>query len=66
MATSMLLTRRLLPKLGAERMLLLGLAAMGLGQAWLSQITEALGGTITVHSPVGAGTPLHAELPLAD
>src|SRR2546427_6437207 len=39
MATSMFLTRRLLPKRVVKRMLLLGLAAMGLGQAWLSQLT---------------------------
>jgi len=39
MATSMFLTRRLLPKLGVKRMLLLGLVGIGFGQAWLSQIT---------------------------
>ncbi|MFL6163532.1 MAG: MFS transporter [Jatrophihabitantaceae bacterium] len=39
MGTSTFLTRRLLPRLGFKRMLLLGLAAMGLGQLWLSQIT---------------------------
>ena len=35
MATSIFLTWRLLPKLGVKRMLLLGLGAMGVGQAWL-------------------------------
>jgi EmrB/QacA subfamily drug resistance transporter len=39
MGTSMFLTRRLLPRLGVKRMLLLGLAAIGLGQLWLSQLT---------------------------
>ena len=51
MATSMFLTRRLLPKLGAKQMLLLGLAAMGLGQAWLSQITA--GGSYEVNVLTG-------------
>jgi EmrB/QacA subfamily drug resistance transporter len=39
MATSMFLTRRLLTRLGVKRMLLLGLAAIGLGQLWLSQLS---------------------------
>ena len=47
MATSILLTRRLLPRLGVKRMLLLGLAAIGAGQAWLSQITA--GGSYAVN-----------------
>jgi EmrB/QacA subfamily drug resistance transporter len=51
MATSMFLTRRLLPKLGVKRMLLLGLTAMGLGQAWLSQITT--GGSYQVNVLAG-------------
>ena len=51
MATSMFLTRRLLPRLGVKRMLLLGLASMGLGQAWLSQITA--GGSYEVNVLAG-------------
>ena len=51
MATSIFLTRRLLPKLGVKRMLLLGLAAMGVGQAWLSQITA--GGSYEVNVLAG-------------
>jgi signal transduction histidine kinase len=38
----------------------------GTGLVGLKDRVEALGGTITVHSPVGAGTSLHAEFPLAD
>jgi signal transduction histidine kinase len=38
----------------------------GSGLIGLKDRVEALGGTITVHSPAGAGTSLHAELPLAD
>jgi signal transduction histidine kinase len=38
----------------------------GTGLIGLKDRVEALGGTITVHSPVGAGTSLHVELPLAD
>jgi signal transduction histidine kinase len=38
----------------------------GTGLIGLKDRVEALGGTITVHSPVGAGTSLHAEFPLAD
>jgi signal transduction histidine kinase len=37
----------------------------GTGLVGLKDRVEALGGTITVHSPVGAGTSLHVELPLA-
>jgi adenylate kinase family enzyme len=33
---------------------------------YLAAAFEALGGTITVQSPAGQGTSLHAELPLAD
>jgi signal transduction histidine kinase len=39
-------------------------AARGTGLIGLKDRVEALGGTITVHSPAGAGTTLHAELPL--
>jgi signal transduction histidine kinase len=38
----------------------------GSGLIGLKDRVEALGGTITVDSPAGAGTSLHAELPLAD
>ncbi len=38
----------------------------GSGLVGLKDRVEALGGTITVRSPVGAGTSLRAELPLAD
>jgi signal transduction histidine kinase len=38
----------------------------GTGLMGLKDRVEALGGTITVHSPAGAGTSLHAEFPLAD
>jgi EmrB/QacA subfamily drug resistance transporter len=51
MATSIFLTRRLLPRLGVKRMLLLGLAAIGIGQAWLSQITA--GGSYEVNVLAG-------------
>jgi signal transduction histidine kinase len=37
----------------------------GSGIVGLKDRVEALGGTITVQSPVGAGTALHVELPLA-
>lgn len=64
MATSMFLTRRLLPKLGVKRMLLLGLAAIGLGQAWLSQITaggsyevDVLGGVMLTAFGLGIAFP---------
>jgi signal transduction histidine kinase len=40
--------------------------ARGSGLIGLKDRVEALGGTITVDSPAGAGTSLHAELPLAD
>lgn len=40
--------------------------ARGSGLAGLKDRVEALGGTITVHSPAGAGTSMHAELPLVD
>jgi EmrB/QacA subfamily drug resistance transporter len=39
MVVSMLITRRLLPRLGVKRMLLLGICSVGLGQLWLSQIS---------------------------
>jgi EmrB/QacA subfamily drug resistance transporter len=39
MVVSTLLTRRLLPRLGVRRMLLLGLCSVGFGQLWLSQIS---------------------------
>jgi signal transduction histidine kinase len=38
----------------------------GTGLVGLKDRVEALGGTITVHSPAGAGTSLQAEFPLAD
>ena len=40
--------------------------ARGSGLVGLKDRVEALGGTITVQSPAGAGTSLHAELPLTD
>jgi signal transduction histidine kinase len=40
--------------------------ARGSGLVGLKDRVEALGGTFTIHSPAGAGTSLHAELPLAD
>ena len=36
----------------------------GSGLVGLTDRVETLGGTITVHSPPGAGTSLHVELPL--
>jgi len=39
--------------------------ALGSGLVGLMDRVEALGGKIAVHSPVGAGTSLDAELPLA-
>jgi len=39
--------------------------ALGSGLIGLKDRVEALGGTITVSSPVGAGTSLNADLPLA-
>ena len=36
------------------------------GLVGLKDRVDALGGTITVHSPVGAGTSLHAEFPIPD
>jgi len=38
----------------------------GTGLVGLKDRVEALGGTITVASPVGAGTSLQVELPLID
>jgi signal transduction histidine kinase len=38
--------------------------ALGTGLVGLKDRVEALGGTITVHSPVGAGTSLRADFPL--
>jgi signal transduction histidine kinase len=40
--------------------------ARGSGLVGLKDRVEALGGTITIHSPPGAGTTLHAKLPLPD
>ena len=40
--------------------------ARGSGLTGLKDRVEALGGTITIHSPSGDGTSLHAELPVAD
>ena len=39
--------------------------ALGSGLMGLKDRVEALGGTITIHSPAGAGTSLDADLPLA-
>jgi signal transduction histidine kinase len=36
----------------------------GSGLLGLKERAEAIGGTITLHSPRGAGTSLHVELPL--
>jgi hypothetical protein len=43
-------------------------AASGRSRRWtaVTWSPEALGGTITVHSPVGAGTSLHAQFPIPD
>jgi signal transduction histidine kinase len=41
-------------------------AARGSGLVGLKDRVEALGGTITIRSPVGSGTVLKAELPLED
>jgi signal transduction histidine kinase len=38
----------------------------GSGLIGLRDRVEALGGTITIHSPAGVGTSLHAQLPLSD
>jgi len=38
--------------------------ARGTGLAGLKDRVEALGGRLFLHSPPGAGTSLHAELPL--
>jgi EmrB/QacA subfamily drug resistance transporter len=43
MIVSTVMTRRLLPRLGVRRMLLLGLCSVGFGQLWLSQITAGSG-----------------------
>jgi signal transduction histidine kinase len=40
-------------------------AALGSGLMGLKDRVEALGGTIAIHSPAGAGTRLDAQLPLA-
>ena len=40
-------------------------AANGSGLIGLTDRVEALGGTLTVISPPGQGTSLHAELPLS-
>jgi hypothetical protein len=42
------------------------LAYVAKGLASVLEDLEALGGTISVHSPAGAGTSLRAEFPLAD
>jgi signal transduction histidine kinase len=39
--------------------------ALGSGLMGLKDRVEALGGTIAIHSPAGAGTRLDAGLPLA-
>ena len=38
--------------------------ARGTGLVGLKDRVESLGGTITIHSPPGAGTTVRAELPL--
>jgi signal transduction histidine kinase len=38
----------------------------GSGLVGLKDRVETLGGTMTVHSPLGAGTSLHVELPLEE
>jgi signal transduction histidine kinase len=38
----------------------------GSGLVGLKDRVETLGGTITLHSPPGAGTSLHVELPLEE
>jgi EmrB/QacA subfamily drug resistance transporter len=48
MVVSTLMTRRLLPRLGVKRMLLLGLCSVGLGQLWLSQITAGANYVVAV------------------
>jgi signal transduction histidine kinase len=40
--------------------------ARGSGLVGLKDRVEALGGTITIQSPAGTGTSLHAELPLTN
>ena len=40
--------------------------ARGSGLRGLADRVEALGGTLSVSSPVGAGTRLEAELPVAE
>jgi signal transduction histidine kinase len=40
--------------------------AKGSGLVGLKDRVEALGGVITVESPVGAGTSLEVQLPIAD
>ena len=45
--TSTFATRRLLARLGVKRMLLIGLASMGVGQVWLSFMTS--GGSYLVN-----------------
>jgi signal transduction histidine kinase len=39
--------------------------ALGSGLMGLKDRVEALGGTIAIHSPAGAGTSLDADLPLS-
>ena len=64
MAVSMFGTRRLLARLGTKRMLLLGLASMGLGQLWFSRVTaggtypvDVLGGLLLTALGVGTAFP---------
>jgi EmrB/QacA subfamily drug resistance transporter len=47
LTTSVLLVRRIIPRLGVKRTLLLGLSSMALGQLWLTQISA--GGSYAVH-----------------
>ncbi|MEA2971856.1 MAG: hypothetical protein QOG82_314, partial [Actinomycetota bacterium] len=39
--------------------------ARGTGLVGLTDRIQALGGTITIHSPVGEGTTLHVDLPMS-
>jgi EmrB/QacA subfamily drug resistance transporter len=64
MATSTFLTRRLLARLDVKRMLLLGLTSIGLGQLWLSRISDAgsyqtgvLGGILLTAFGLGLAFP---------
>jgi MFS family permease len=64
MVVSVFVVRRLLPRLGVKRMLLLGLLSLGLGQLWLSHITaggtylvDVLGGLLLTALGIGLAFP---------